>query len=229
MELKLTYLAFGYLTLIACNNDNVDIDRYGESDWSETSKDTRRTVEHKSGNSADSDYKGADFSLLKYTADLDTNVYRKDYFLENSIKQKFSHEALEDEFKITVKGKKIHYAIVDFTITNSNGERIFHDQFPLMKVIERVFDGDGEYATFIQKDDYMRDWVAYFFKKEQFLTPAIHAKRQFEAEFSNKNHWDAIAAEPNCVGFVYSKSKGSCTEIAFDKKQGKVVSYYHYN
>ncbi len=227
MKQQFTTLTLTLLTIIACNNDSVDIDRYGESNWSETSSGSKRTIENK--RSHKDDYEGEDFKNLKYTAEIDTNVYRKDYFLENSTKQKFSNNESADEFKLIVKGKKIHYATVDFTITNSQGERIFHDQFPLMKVLERVFDGGGEYATFIQKDDYMRAWVDNFFKSENFLTPAIHAEREFDAEFSKKHHWEAIAADPTSVGFVYSKSKGSQTEIAFDKKQNKVLEYYHFN
>lgn len=227
MKTRLPYLALIFITILACNNDSVDVDRYGESDWSETSNGSKRTVETK--RSHKDDYEGEDFKNLKYTADIDTNVYRKDYFLENNAKHKFSSEESVDEFKITIKGKKIHYATIDFTITNSQGERIFHDQFPLMKVIERVFDGGGEYATFIQKDDYMRAWIDNFFKPENFLAPAIHAERQFDEEFSKKQNWEAIATDPTSVGFVYSKSKGSQTEIAFDKKQNKVITYYHYN
>jgi hypothetical protein len=216
MKQQFTILTLAILTIIACNNDSVDIDRYGESNWSETSSGSKRTIENK--RSHKDDYEGEDFKNLKYTAEIDTNVYKKDYFSENSTKLKFSSNESADEFKLIVKGKKFIMPLLILPSLIDKGERIFHDQFPLMKVLEHVFDGGGEYATFIQKDDYMRIWVDNFFKPENFLTPAIHTEREFEGEFSKKNHWEAIAAEPTIVGFSYNKSKGSQTEIAFDKK-----------
>ena len=119
MRQKFTKLTLALLTLVACNNDSVDIDRYAESDWSETSNSSKRTIENK--RSHKDDYEGEDFKNLKYTAEIDTNVYRKDYFSENSTKLKFSSNESADEFKLIVKGKKIHYATVDFTITNRQG------------------------------------------------------------------------------------------------------------
>lgn len=219
-------LALTIFGAYACNDDSIDRDRYGESNWTETTKDSRRTVERKTSHK--DDYEGEDFKNLKYNADIDTNVYRKDYYLESSKKYKFSNDETFDDFKLTVKGRKIHYAIIDFWITNSNGDRIYHTQFPLMKVLEHVFDGGGEYATFIQKDDYMRAWVDNFFNNDNFASPAINPERTAAPEHIKKQNWDIIMADPTSVGFVYNKGKESQIEIAYDKKQGKVLTYYEY-
>jgi hypothetical protein len=225
-KLYYTLLAVTIVFALACNDDSIDRDRYGESNWTETTKNSKRKVEKKYSHK--DDYEGEDFKNLKYNADIDTNVYRKDYYLESSKRYKFSSNETFDDFKLTVKGRKIHYATIEFSITNSNGERIYQCQFPLMKVLEHVFDGGGEYATFIQKDDYMRAWVDNFFNNENFLSPAINPERSFEPEHVKKQNWDIIAADPSAVGFMFNKGKASQIEIAYDKKQGKVLTYYEY-
>jgi len=226
MKTPINYLLLVFVFIISCNNDEIDRDGTGNSNWGEAIKESKRLIENKF--SRKDTYQGVDLNSLKYRSEVDTNVYVKDYFLENSTKYKFSNKETYDDFKLTVKGKKIYYSTIEFTITNSNGQTIFYDKFPLLKVIEKVFDGGGEYATFIQQDDYIRNWVDNFFNNEKFITPAIHAERPFEAMFSKKQNWDAIAANPDAVGFSYSKSRDSQTEIAFDKTQNKVIEYYDY-
>ena len=133
-----------------------------------------------------------------------------------------------DYFSVTIKGKKIYSATVEFTITNYNGEKIYTDKFPVLTVLENVFDGKGEYATFIQQDDYLQDWIQDFLTNEKFLYPAIHKEREFENEHSISDYWDEIQKDEKSIGFKYSKSKGSETEIAFNKEKGRVVKYYYY-
>lgn len=199
----------------ACNNDEIDRDKNNNStntDVKENNDTTTKTNFNK---------------IERYVAELDTTVYRKDYALEKTFKHYFSSNNTKDEFNITIRGKHIYSSEVYFTITNSNGTIIYTDKFKAMKVLENVFDGGGEYATFIEQDEYLKNWLSNFLTNEKFLTPAILQERTFYAEHSNQQIWNEIADE-NTIGFLYSKTKGSQTEIAFNKTQNKVTVYYEY-
>ena len=207
--------------ITSCNNDEIDRDPYGLNDNRKTniSEDKSKINESEKQNQE---------KLSRYEAPVDTNIYRKDYFLEKTGKYAFSSDKTLDYFSISIKGKKLYSSTVEFTITNSNGEKIYTDKFPVLTVLENVFDGKGEYATFIQQDDYLQDWIQDFLTNEKFLYPAIHKEREFENEHSISDYWDEIQKDEKSIGFKYSKSKGSETEIAFNKVKGRVVKYYYY-
>jgi hypothetical protein len=209
------------LIVTACNNDEIDRDPYGTNENRNT---TLREVEI----DEEETKKQEEEKLNRYIAPVDTNIYRKDYLIEKAGKYAFSNDKTLDYFSISIKGKKIYNSTVEFTITNSKGEKIYTDKFPVLTVLENVFDGKGEYATFIQQDDYLQDWVKDFLTNEKFLYPAIHKEREFENEHSISEYWDEIQKDESSIGFKYSKSEGSETEIAFNKAKGRVVKYYHY-
>lgn len=209
------------LIISSCNNDEIDRDPYGTN---ENRKTTLREVEL----DEEETKKQEDEKLNRYVAPVDTNIYRKDYFLEKKGKYAFSSDKSLDYFSITIKGKKLYSSTVEFTITNHKGEKIYTDKFPVLTVLENVFDGGGEYATFIQQDDYLKSWMNDFITNEKFLTPAILKEREFEEGHSKIEYWDEIQKDETAIGFKYSKSKGSVTEIAFDKIKGRVVKYYQY-
>lgn len=226
MKTHFIYLLLVFILLVSCNNDEIDRDNSGQGNWSETTKDSKRIVENKY--SRKDTYQGADYNSLKYKSDIDTNIYIKGYNLEKTTKFMFSNNETPDEFKVVVKGFQVYSATIDFTITNSNGKQIYYDNFPATGVLANAFDGNGEYATNTQKEEFLRKWINTFLSNESFLTPAIHAEREFISEHSNKLIWDAILADESSIGFVYSKKLSSQTEIAFDKKLNKVVTYYEY-
>jgi hypothetical protein len=218
---NLLFFLTALVIITSCNIDEIDRDPYGLNDNRKTtlSEDKSKINESENQNQE---------KLSRYEAPIDTNIYRKDYFLEKTGKYAFSNDKNLDYFSVTIKGKKIYSATVEFTITNYNGEKIYTDKFPVLTVLENVFDGKGEYATFIQQDDYLQDWVKDFLTNEKFLYPAIHKERDFENEHSISDYWDEIQKDESSIGFKYSKSKGSETEIALDKVKGRVVKYYHY-
>ncbi|MEI7979808.1 MAG: hypothetical protein WCI53_13250 [Bacteroidota bacterium] len=218
---NLLFFLTALVIITSCNNDEIDRDPYGLNDNRKTniSEDKSKINESEKQNQE---------KLSRYEAPVDTNIYRKDYFLEKTGKYAFSNDKNLDYFSVTIKGKKIYSATVEFTITNYNGEKIYTDKFPVLTVLENVFDGKGEYATFIQQDDYLQDWIQDFLTNEKFLYPAIHKEREFENEHSISDYWDEIQKDEKSIGFKYSKSKGSETEIAFNKVKGRVVKYYYY-
>jgi hypothetical protein len=218
MKKRLPFFAI-ILTIISCHNDEINRDNYGKGDWIDSTSNT--------SNSKNS-IKNEEYKVLKYKADLDTNVYIKGFNLEKTMKYNFSNNEMPDEFKVIIKGFKIYSSVIEFTITTSNGKQIYYDNFPVNGVLANAFDGDGEYATNTQKEEFLRKWIVTFLSNESFLTPAIMTERVYFAEHSNKVIWDAIAADEKSVGFVYSKKLSSQTEIAYDKKLNKVVTYYEY-
>jgi hypothetical protein len=219
MKMRYIYFFFILLTVISCHNDEIDRGNYGESDWVDSADVPKKP---KNSNSK------TDYNIVKYKADLDTNVYIKGFNLEKTMNYNFSNNEIQDEFKVIIKGFKVYSANVEFTITTSNGKQIYYDNFPVNGVLSNAFDGEGEYATNTQKEEFLRKWIVTFLSNESFLTPAIMNERAFLAEHSNKVIWDAIASDEKSVGFVYSKKLSSQTEIAFDKKLNKVVTYYEY-
>jgi len=226
MKTPINYLLLVFVFIISCNNDEIDRDGTGNSNWGEAIKESKRLIENKF--SIKDTYQGVDLNSLKYKSEVDTNIYIKGFNLEKTAQFLFSNNETPDEFKVVVKGFKVYSATIEFTITNSNGKQIYYDNFPVNNVLANAFDGNGEYATNTQKEDFLRKWINTFLSNESFLTPAIHAEREFFAEHSNKLIWDAIAADASSIGFVYSKKFSSQTEIAYDKKLNKVLTYYEY-
>ncbi|MFZ4796392.1 MAG: hypothetical protein ACOYMA_02795 [Bacteroidia bacterium] len=219
MKTRFINLLIVFILIISCNNDEIDRDNSGKSDWVDTSEIMNKSKVLE---------KTEDLKNLKYKSDIDTNVYVKGFNLEKTMKFLFSNKETPDEFKVIIKGFKVYSATIEFTITNSKGKQIFYDNFSVNGVLSNAFDGNGEYATNIQKEEFLRKWIVTFLSNESFLTPAIMAEREFFAEHSNQLIWDEIAADENAIGFVYSKKLSSQTEIAFDKKLNKVVTYYEY-
>ncbi|MCF8430223.1 MAG: hypothetical protein K9G64_08840 [Bacteroidia bacterium] len=212
-------ILFVFIIITSCNNDEIDRDNNGKSVWVDTSEKFYKPLALP---------KTEDFDNIKYKSEVDTNVYIKGFNLEKSRKFLFSNNEAPDEFKVIVKGFKIYSSTIEFTITTKKGKQIYYDNFPVNGILANAFDGDGEYATNIQKEEFLRKWIVLFLSNESFLTPAIIGEREFFAEHSNKVIWDIIAADANAIGFVYSKKNGSQTEVAFDKKLNKVLTYYEY-
>lgn len=212
-------IAFLLVTLQACDNDEISRDAAGESVWKHEEKAPKDTSLN---------YKGMSYDEMKHFTKDDTTVDFKKVNIQRVLKHKFSNPNGKDEFKVKIIGDKIYNANIDFTITNEAGEEIFHDYFHANNVLENAFDGGGQYATDIEKEEYLRKWVFEFLHLNKFNVPAIHPEREFIAEHSDKKAWDAIIADQSAVAFVYSKQKSSQTEIAFDKVSNKVVKFYEY-
>jgi hypothetical protein len=212
-------MALFALALQACDNDEISRDAASESVWKHEEKAKKDTSLH---------YSGMSYKEMKLEVKDDTTVDFKKVNIQRVFKHKFSNDASKDEFRVKVIGDKIYNANIDFTIKNEAGEEIYHEYFSANNVLENAFDGGGQYATDIQKDEYLRKWVFEFLNANRFNTPAIHKEREYFSEHSDKAIWDDIVADQTAIAFVFSKQKGSQTEIAFDKKANKVVKFYEY-
>lgn len=173
-------------------------------------------------------YGGMSTKEMAYHTDVDTTISRRKIFFEKSIMRYFSNLKTKDVFKIILNGEHYYSSSIDFTITNVQGEEIYHDNFPCLQILEEAFDGGGNYATDLQREDYMKKYIFDFFQNNNFRTPAIDPEREFSEDFSVKEDWEDIKSDSSSVGFNYSIQPQSKTEIAYNKKKNITVKYYQY-
>lgn len=172
-------------------------------------------------------YKGMSYEDMKYSGDLDKNADLKIVLIERTLKHKFSDPFSLDVFNLKVVGEKIYNSTIDFKITRSTGEEIFHENFPISQVLDKAFEGGGAYATDIQKEDYVKSWMFETLNNTNFSHPAIAPGREFNPDFSDKATWDEIKSDTNAISFRYSSKTEGVTEMAYSRSKSAVIKFYN--
>lgn len=173
-------------------------------------------------------YEGMSTKEMSYHTEVDTAISSRKILFEKSVMRNFSNSKSKDVFKIVLNGEHYYSSTIDFTIRNAQGVEIYHDNFPCLQILAEAFDGGGNYATDLQREDYMKKYIFDFFQNNNFRTPAIDPEREFSEDFSSKTDWEDIKSDSSSVGFNYSLQPQSKTEIAFSKKNNVTVKYYQY-
>lgn len=78
-----------------------------------------------------------------------------------------------------------------------------------------------------QVEEYIKDRIDKFFNDDNFRQPAIASNDTFDEDYTKKEIWDDIISDQTSVGFHYLIGEEDGRNIAFSKKQKKVVLYYN--
>ncbi|NOS93263.1 MAG: hypothetical protein HOP30_15190 [Cyclobacteriaceae bacterium] len=141
----------------------------------------------------------------------------------NHLAHEFSDHLEKDSFKISITGKTILTGQVKFEIKSANGEILLNETFPSYYLL-----GDSEYVerTDQQKEEWIKKRVDEFFNEDNFHQPAI-TNPKFDEDYSNKDIWEEIAVDKTAIGFFYLVGEEDGRQIAYSKKQKKVVMYFN--
>ena len=141
-------------------------------------------------------------------------------------KHAFSRPDKTDTFVITLTGKEINKADVNFKIVSYNGKTIYNQNFKSDFLIG--FGPDPKNVkplTQKQQSDFIIKRINEFFADTNFKKPAIINGTTLDPNYSDPKIWNTIKADKTAIGFHYLLGKEDGRYIAYDKKTNKVVMY----
>ena len=137
----------------------------------------------------------------------------------------FSSHEQKDTFKLEVLGAYLLGADLRFTITSSNGELIYEENFPYAALIGYEFMGEPDDT--IAQLNYLSEKIQNFFDDQQFNEPAISDHMGFDSDYSDKAIWEELKDNTTAIGFSYTLFEEDIRKIAYSPKHGKVLMYYN--
>ncbi len=133
----------------------------------------------------------------------------------------FSDISKQDTFKLILTGDSLKTAAAHFAIVSYNGKMIYYDEF------------EGEDLMGIENtDNAIKAKAASFFNDSNFVvatkTPAVSTCG--DNGIPDSVNWFDIHRDKNVIGFHYFfEGEVDDNYIAWSKKQGRVVVYWHNN
>lgn len=134
----------------------------------------------------------------------------------------FSSSIKKDTFKITVTGQSIVTGQFRFQIINNAGQNLLDEVYPTSALIGYGFVKTDSTDT----ASYMTNVIDGYFGDNNFYKPAIANEDKYLKDYSEKGIWDEIKSDKDAIGFRYVIGKRDGRQIAFSKKQEKVVLYF---
>lgn len=138
----------------------------------------------------------------------------------------FSRPDKSDLFQLTLSGKDINKADINFKIISYNGKTIYNQNFKSDFLIG--FGPDPKNVkplTQKQQSDFIIKRTNEFFADSNFKKPAILNGTNLDPNYSDPKIWNTIKADKTAIGFYYLLGKEDGRYIAYDKKTNKVVMY----
>jgi hypothetical protein len=147
---------------------------------------------------------------------------------EKKVLHAFSDPAKKDQFHVRIAGDKYYSANVILDIYRDDGTKIYSDSFPFTDMLSIAFEGDGHYATEIQKEEFMKKHIHGFFNEKYFSSPAVKNPDDYAQEFRVPGVFEAISGDTAAISFYYNKRRDSQTSIAFDRQGNQGVKFFEY-
>lgn len=138
----------------------------------------------------------------------------------------FSTPGQKDLFQLEVKGSDLLHAEVFFTITSSGNRSIYNISFHSIDLINPDLPA-GIDAPKKDQIAFIENRIRTFFDETNFRIPAIAANQEFDEEYSDKQIWDEIKNDKTAIGFYYLLGEEDGRQIAYSKRQKKVVLYFN--
>jgi hypothetical protein len=154
------------------------------------------------------------------------NNDRKDIIIRNSTLHAFSNPNKKDTFQIEVSGKSLLDGIVYFRIISFSGQEIYKISCDANDLIGY---GLSDNSTNKEKEKFIKDRINNFFNKDNFLIPAIKKTDEYDQDYSDKDVWLDIKSDPTAIGFYYLIGEEDNREIAYSKKNKKVIIYMNFD
>lgn len=139
-------------------------------------------------------------------------------------KHQFSYPGKNDLFQISLAGKNIINADIEFKIISYNNKTIYQQKFKGLDLIG-FGSNNGMPMTNKQQEDYIIKRMNEFFNEKNFSKPAIKSNELVDTGIISKQIWNEIKANKNSIGFYYLLGKEDGRYITFYKKTGKVLLY----
>ncbi|RYZ20765.1 MAG: hypothetical protein EOO16_15560 [Chitinophagaceae bacterium] len=136
----------------------------------------------------------------------------------------FSNAGAPDRFRLELTGDSILLSTATFTITTAAGEEIYRESFPARMLLDNGFNYDANPGR-AAREAYIRQRVAEFFRDANFRTPAIDESEIFQEDQSDKAAWNDIRSDRSATGFFYQLGEEDGRNIAWSKRQQKVLLY----
>lgn len=152
-----------------------------------------------------------------------------DLILNYSYTNNFSDLSHKDTFSISLTGKSIVTGRVTFKIVDFRGKNIFTEKFTAKDLLGDLIDVKSSVK---QQEDTIKNRMKIFFRKGNFKQPAIENGDTFDGDYSNaqpsdKKDWEALKANRESIGFIYSYGYEGTYGIAWLKNKKKVFLYFY--
>jgi len=148
---------------------------------------------------------------------------KNNILLENSAEINFSSNSTKDRFVITLTGQSIIDGKVLFKIYSSDGNELWNEKFKATDLIGYGLDFD---SSTDEKEKFIKKRISDFFKQDNFINPAIGTDEKYDSDYSDKDIWTDIISDSTATGFYYLIGEERGCQIAYSKKQKKIVTYF---
>lgn len=149
---------------------------------------------------------------------LDSVLYKRELL------HQFSSTLEKDTFKIVVTGESLKDGQFKFQIIKKNGQLILDESYETTLLLDY---GLKVNPTEKEMEQHIKTRIDNFFNEDNFHSPAISKTDTFDENYGEREIWDDISSDQTAIGFHYLIGEEDGRQIAFSKKSGKVVLYYH--
>lgn len=153
-----------------------------------------------------------------------TNRDKSFYKVDSKVTQSFSSLNNLDTFKIELTGTKSVDMVLHFTITNSQGKKIYATDINGTDIIKNT---DPNVDLVDEKDQikFLEAVADDFFGEDDFLEPAVLPEDVADNNVPDKHFYDQLK-KTGLNGFKYRLGKETNLYIAWDNEAQKVKIYY---
>ncbi|QEC52920.1 hypothetical protein EDD80_105127 [Anseongella ginsenosidimutans] len=151
-------------------------------------------------------------------------VDREAVLLENTATKQFDGQRGEEVFRVALLGDSVLSGTVAFTITNSEGQLIYSDEFPAVMLAATY---DESINTPAKQEALVKKRIEEFFEEKRFKEQAIEGDQPpYDSFFITKATYDNLK-ETSAPGFLYLIGKENTKHIAWSPLEEKVVMYFN--
>ncbi|MES2446662.1 MAG: hypothetical protein V4546_05735 [Bacteroidota bacterium] len=136
----------------------------------------------------------------------------------------FSDTLKLDTFKVALTGQKSADMMLNFTIKNFNGKKIYQKSLTATELLKSYLDSEdlkkeNDKIAFINKQ------INAFFTEEHFLEPAVTEQQELDTNTPDEAFYNELK-QTQFNGFYYSLGKDKSIYIAWSTKEQRVKTYY---
>lgn len=138
----------------------------------------------------------------------------------------FSDTATKDRFRFSVIGDYEYSATVYLQIISAKGVCIFKDSFSLLSILSMYFDGGGQYATRVQKENAISEYAENLLSDYSVEGALEQLPNRLEPEYTIHENHKLLSMDGAEKFFYYSKKTDNNTFIGYDPVLGYALIFY---
>ena len=136
----------------------------------------------------------------------------------------FSDTLKLDTFKVTLTGEKSADMVLNFTINNFKGQKIYQKTITASELLKSYLDSE-DLKKENDKIAFINEQINAFFIEEHFLEPAITEEQDLDDNTPDEAFYNELK-QTQLNGFYFSLGKDKSIYIAWSVKEQKVKTYY---